>query len=600
MEVPVTRASAGKARKRTRNPENWKANIAKKKRYMPKKAPERIICSHKNKHLKCSSLTMTDIMNFHSSFYSSNKRSEQDALILKCCKTQKVKRRRPTKSIRLGRDFNIKYSVFRPRNDCVPVCQKAFLNILGITKYRVEYALKHLFHTGEIARERRGGNRKINKFKEQKESIIRYIIKLKCIESHYCRSSSQERKYLSSDLSINKLYKMFRDENPVSPVKQSYFRHIFNREFNLGFGTPNTDACSTCIELNERIKKENDRIKKNELMTALRVHKLRAKAFFKMLQEQKDDMITFSFDCQKNSPLPRIPDQSAYYSRQFYLYNFTIVQGSSKDKLNKNTTFAYTWTENEFGKTANQIASAVYDRLNKTNLSGITIIRLFADGCGGQNKNSIMLSMLSQWLLKNVSVKRIEIIFPVTGHSFMPPDRVFGNIEKVLKKREVIIQPEEYCDIISSNATVTNLKDIIILDFKRATQEVFKPTAKWPFKITECKRFIIKRSKISGNTLIRGEPFYYSDINKAFNVCKTGKNTSMLQPTTISTGVPVAQAKITDVEKLLAKHFGLEWQKREDLQFYLDIIRGPFVEGNQDLEESFCEGIAEESPVLRI
>ncbi|CAB3252607.1 unnamed protein product [Arctia plantaginis] len=87
MEVLVTRASAGKARKRTRNPENWKANIAKKNRYMPKKAPERIICAHKNEHLKCSSLTMTDIMNFHSSFYSSNKRSEQDALILKCCKT---------------------------------------------------------------------------------------------------------------------------------------------------------------------------------------------------------------------------------------------------------------------------------------------------------------------------------------------------------------------------------------------------------------------------------------------------------------------------------------------------------------------------------
>lgn len=126
---------------------------------------------------------------------------------------------------------------------------------------------------------------------------------------------------------------MYKDENPQSPVKQSYFRHIFNREFNLGFGTPTTDVCSTCIELNERIKKEADQVKKNELMTALRVHKLRAKAFFKMLQEQKDDMITFSFDCQKNSPLPRIPDQSAYYSRQFYLYNFTIVQGSSKDKL---------------------------------------------------------------------------------------------------------------------------------------------------------------------------------------------------------------------------------------------------------------------------
>ncbi|CAK1553200.1 unnamed protein product [Leptosia nina] len=176
-----------------------------------------------------------------------------------------------------------------------------------------------------------------------------------------------------------------------------------------------------------------------------------------------------------------------------------------------------------------------------------------------------MLSMLSKWLLENVSVERIEIIFPVTGHCVMHPDRVFGNVEKVLKKQEVIIQPEEYCEFISSSATVTNLRDIIIFDFKTAAQEVFKPTAKWPFKITQCKRFIIKRSKISGNTVIRGEQFYKSDSNKSFNVCK----------------------------------FGLEWQEREDLQFYLGIIRGPSVEGNENLQESFCEGIAE-TPVLRI
>lgn len=79
--------------------------------------------------------------------------------------------------------------------------------------------------------ERRGDNHKINKFIDQKESILHYIMTLKCIESLYCRSSSQERKYLSSDLSINKLYKMFKDENPQSPVKQSYFRHIFNRGY---------------------------------------------------------------------------------------------------------------------------------------------------------------------------------------------------------------------------------------------------------------------------------------------------------------------------------------------------------------------------------
>lgn len=215
-----------------------------------------------------------------------------------------------------------------------------------------------------------------------------------------------------------------------------------------------------------------------------------------------------------------------------------------------------------------------------------------------------MLGMLSKWLLEHATVKKIEIIFPVTGHSFMPPDRVFGNIEKVIKKREVIIQPEEYCNVISSNATVTNLRDIEVfqkrLDFKSATQKVFKPTAKWPFKITQCKRFIIKRSKTPGNTLIRGEMFYQSDLNKSSNVCKTGQKTSMLRPTTISLGAPVTRAKIADVDKLLQKHFGLDWKERDDLKFYLDIIRGPTSEENQNLEESWCEGISEESPDLRV
>lgn len=45
---------------------------------------------------------------------------------------------------------------------------------------------------------------------------------------------------------------------------ESYFRHILNIEYNLGFGSPNTDMCSTCLQLGilEKIKKEKDEKKK--------------------------------------------------------------------------------------------------------------------------------------------------------------------------------------------------------------------------------------------------------------------------------------------------------------------------------------------------
>lgn len=100
----------------------------------------------------------------------------------------------------------------------------------------------------------------------------------------------------------------------------SYFRDILNRFYNIGFGSPRTDVCSTCTELNEKIKVEKDPNVKNTLMIYKRVHKLKAKVFYQLLNEQKDGMATLSFDCHNNQVLPKVPDQIAYYSRQLYIY----------------------------------------------------------------------------------------------------------------------------------------------------------------------------------------------------------------------------------------------------------------------------------------
>lgn len=117
---------------------------------------------------------------------------------------------------------------------------------------------------------------------------------------------------------------------------------------------------------------------------------------------------------KKNLPLPKVPDQLCYYSRQLYFYNLAVVEGSSKlplvegsSKLPliKDRIFSYYCTENEFAKNANLVASAVYDRLTKTDKTGITKIRLVADRCGGQNKNSILIGMCCRWRLENVGIK---------------------------------------------------------------------------------------------------------------------------------------------------------------------------------------------------
>ena len=72
----------------------------------------------------------------------------------------------------------------------------------------------------------------------------------------------------------------------------------------------------------------------------------------------------------------------------------------------------------------------------KQKLDGIDTVRFASDAYGGQNKNSALIYMASYWLITHapVSVKQIELLFSVRGHTFLPCDRVFGTPEKKLRK----------------------------------------------------------------------------------------------------------------------------------------------------------------------
>lgn len=85
----VTPAGKGKARKKVRNPVQWKKNIVKKELYSSKRLPSRPTCNHLGrKDFHCSEATMQDVRKFHAIFYpkSVDYRSvkiDQDNLILK-------------------------------------------------------------------------------------------------------------------------------------------------------------------------------------------------------------------------------------------------------------------------------------------------------------------------------------------------------------------------------------------------------------------------------------------------------------------------------------------------------------------------------------
>ena len=74
-------------------------------------------------------------------------------------------------------------------------------------------------------------------------------------------------------------------------------------------------------------------------------------------------------------------------------------------------------------------------------------LKVVTDNSGGQNKNiNVILYYLKQ--IHDGKLKIIEHLFLVPGHSYMPCDRAFGNIEKCVRVTGEIYDFEGYCRAI--------------------------------------------------------------------------------------------------------------------------------------------------------
>nr|CAI5848738.1 unnamed protein product [Callosobruchus analis] len=598
----VEETPPNKSRKRQCHPETWKKNIAKKLRYSAKGGPVYPKCGHKTSRYLCSTLTNDEVSLFHSAFYEVAQKSAQDNFILKYVSSCPIQRRRNPNSEK-QRTLSCAYYILNNSKKAIPVCKETFLNILSLKKHRVDGVMKRFFTHNRFPKERRGGDHRSHKKVHIKESIKKFIKKFKALEKHYCRGKSA-RQYLSSDLNIRKMYQMYIQEcEPAMACKASFFRKVFNRNFNIGFGSPQVDVCSQCLEYKERIKRENNEALKRNLLTEQRIHKLKAKAFFDSLRQKRDDLLTISYDCEKNLVLPKIPDQITYYKRQLYLFNFTVVVGSSKDKLTKENVYIHSWLESESSKGSNEISSAVYDTLNKIEISDkVKEIRLVSDGCTGQNKNTTIIAMCAKWLISAPQhLDKMQIIFPVTGHSFLPADRVFAFIEKDVKKLDTIVVPEEYYSIFRKYGTLKKLGvEWHAQNWKKEAGDVLKPTSSLHFKIKSCKRIILTRSKTGGyHIFVRGEPNYKVDVNNAKGICKTGKQIIYINPENLELNkVNIKPLKLKNVEQLMTKHFGASWRDitDTDLTYYTNLIKTPHIvvdvasDGeSEDEQEGMCE-----------
>lgn len=290
-------------------------------------------------------------------------------------------------------------------------------------------------NSGESPKERRG---RVPRFKQNldkiQQSIIAHIKTSPVRESHYGRSGSL-RQYLAHDLSIVKMFNLWhknRTDSKLSIIKYCTYRKIFHEHFNLSFHAPSTDICATCEMFSQQVK---GKVNRRENRLQWKLHKARVKQFYRLLKMSKDrcDTLTVDFDVQKNLPLPKTNVSIEYYKCQLWFYNFGIVIHTQD--LNPKNVFPYTWMENEREKGSNEICSALANFLQRICLRviryGYKRLALFSDSCPGQNKSLSTIALLLTYINSKFNVfKEITWVFPIRGHSFLAPDRVFANVER--------------------------------------------------------------------------------------------------------------------------------------------------------------------------
>ncbi|BES91839.1 transposon protein [Nesidiocoris tenuis] len=560
-------------------------------------------CDHLSKNFKCTSLKWSDIALNREAFYSKNGKVNQDLYLTQHLSAYEPERRR-VQQPKVKRNVSVSYFMkTSDSNKMVQVCKGFFCFAFGISSHRV-LAVGKRISTGSLPKEKRGGDHKSYRFTKQREAVREFIRKLKCTESHYGRNKSA-RVYLPAGTSVRKLLNAYNEAaQPGSQVQFSFFYKILTRDFNIGVSSPATDVCGTCTRLKSEIQvaQAGEQAKQNLIME-LRVHKLRAKAFYELMKEAESmsNSIAFVFDLQQVHPLPKTPIGDAFYRRQIAFYTFCCVGINSL-----NPTF-YTWTEVQGGRGAVQIGSCLLHHLNNLQFEGnVEKILLFCDGCGGQNKNSHILHTLSYWL-QNKSpshVQSVQLTFPVRGHSFLPADRVFGRAERILKNIPVITTPEQYEAAYSQVGRVVKLgEDWQMLDVKDLQETYSKANG-----ISQAKRIFIKKFKDrSGGHTTRVKfqaNFRYESNTEPFrSIVKRGrKERSVNAPPLLPLGRSLTKEKKKDVEYLLETHFGRKWKELPELRWYLPILFGGDEEQAEQEEQGDepCSCLDEESPSIHV
>lgn len=471
-------SNKNRTRKRLQNPSTHKQTVAKRarnsgQRYVSKKGKivegktfQYTPCSCK---MKCNdNITPEERKSLFESFWKMGDFKRQNTFLCGLIHKNAVKQRRPRKDGATKRSSSNKYYL-KPNNGLsVMVCKKYFLNIFNVSEGRVSRALRKTedgMSPGDDLRGLKGcPSRKIPD--DDKNYVMQHIQSFPAYQSHYTRKHNPNRKYLCESLNLRKMYALYVEkcsEDQRRPVKEHFYRYVFNTKFNLHFYIPKKDTCKCCDIY--KIKISNPDLSPEDKIILDRDHELHLRKAELARNCMKDDTeisknnqesYTCSMDLQKALPFPVLTVSDAYYKRNLYCYNFGVHD------FEKDSGFFYVWNETTAGRGSQDISSCLLKHL-KLNAANKKHVTIYSDTCGGQNRNMNMCLALMRFIQSDeTNIDVIDQKFLVPGHSYLPNDGDFGSVESAAKGK-IIYVPENWHDIM---AKCRNKKKFIVSEMK--------------------------------------------------------------------------------------------------------------------------------------
>ena len=445
-------------------------------------------------------------------------------------------------------------------------------SLLGVDKSRVYKIARHSTTQAGPYIDRRGIHH--TRPNRMPENIFRqihdHILSFPQRESHYSRNKTT-RKYLSPDLNIRQMWKLYLNkyetdilelmesgQNVRPIVTYQYYHNYFVENFNLSFSYPKSDTCKKCDILKTSITNctnENDKIDKQ---ANLDMHKFEAEKFFRdlnaktVLASTDPTVETICFDFQQNMPIPKLTTNEIFYSRQIWVYNLGFHVASTNDR------YMFVFDETTAKKGSNDAISCLKYVIDNLLRKEVKVLYIFTDNCAGQNKNMLMVWFLQSLICNNLLIKIVHH-YPEVGHSFLPCDRDFAQIELRKKRKEIAYIPQDWYDTIKQCGNKFNViivtKDMIF-DLKQHLEPHFKKTitvAKIPFQISKYKLFEYggdhsSTVKVSGTHSFE-DAIEFQALKRKNRAC-----INMDAKNLYTDSLPLNYKKYDDVNKLLSKY----------------------------------------------